>query len=129
VVNKRLIRYTFTAQDYETGLTINGSKITLNARGVVSSSDSLLTNYIISDTLRSLARQYAKEYVVTEQTEILTPGKSAKFNVLTFSEYTVTFEHPQYYTAVETLYVERPVEKIFRVTQSGALMKYDFIDE
>ena len=129
VVNKRLIRYTFTAQDYETGLTINGAKITLAANGMVSSPDSLLTHYIISDTLRSLALQYANEYVVTEQAEILTPGKDAKFNVLTFSEYTVTFEHPQYYTAVETLYVERPVEKIFRVTQLGALMKYDFIDE
>ncbi len=128
VVNKRLIRYSFSAQDYETGLTINGAKITIRAEGVVSSPDSLLTNYIISDTLRSLAIQNANEYVVTEQTEILMPEKSAKFNVLTFNEYTVTFEHPQYYTAVETLYVEKPVDKIFRVSQQGALYKYDFID-
>ncbi len=129
VVNKRLIRYSFSAQDYETGLTINGAEITLHAKGVVFSPDSLLGNYIISDTLRALAVRHTKEYVVHEQTKILTPDKDAKFNVLTFSEYTVTFEHPQYYTAVETLYVERPVEKIFRVTQLGALKKYDFIDQ
>ena len=129
VVNKRLLRYSFSAQDYETGLTINGAVITLRARGVVSSPDSLLSNYIISDTLRSLAIQNANEYVVTEQLLILAPGKKAKFNVLTFSDYTVTFEHPQYYTAVETLYVEKPVDKIFRVTQLGALKKYDFLDQ
>ena len=129
VINKRLIRYSFSAQDYETGLTINGAKITLRANGVVSSPDSLLTNYIISDTLRSLAIQNANEYVVTEQTQNLAPGGKAKFNVLTYSEYTVTFEHPQYFTAVETLYVEKPVDKIFLVTQLGALKKYDFLDQ
>jgi len=128
VINKRLLRYSFSAQDFETELTINGAKITLRARGMVSSPDSLLTNYIISDTLRSLAIQNADAYVVTEQTEKLSPGKKAKFNVLTFSEYTVTFEHPQYYTAVETLFVEKPIDKIFLVTQLGALKKYDFID-
>lgn len=129
VINKRLISYSFSAQDYETGLTINGSKITLRAYGTVFSPDSLLTNYIISDTLRSLAIQHAMEYVVKEQSQNLVPGKRAKFNVLTFSEYIVSFEHPQYSAAVETLYVERPVDKIFRVTQLGALKKYDFIDQ
>ena len=129
VVNKRLIRYSFTAQDYETGLTINGAKITLRGEGIVPSPDSLLTSYIVSDTLRTLAIQNTNEYVVTEQSEILAPDKDARFNVLTFSNYTVRFEHPQYHTAIETLYVERAVEKIFRVTQVGALKKYDFIDQ
>jgi len=129
VINKRLLRYSFSAQDYETGLTINGAMITLRASGVVFSPDSLLSNYIISDTLRSLAIQNADDYVVTEQSLNLAPGKKAIFNVLSFSDYTVTFEHPQYFTAVETLYVEKRIDKIFRVTQLGAFKKYDFIDQ
>ncbi len=129
VVNNRLLQLSFTAQDIETGLTINGSILTLRGVGSIASPDSLLKSFIIGDTLRALAVQNAKPYVMEEESKKLTPDGSIKFNVLNFSEYTITFEHPQYHSVTENLYIEKPLRKIFLVNQKGKSVKYDFIDQ
>jgi len=129
VVNKRLIKYSFTAQDYETGLNINGATFTLRGTGSVTTADSLLKSYILSDTLRAISLDYVEPYVVDEETKNLTPSGPVIFNVITFNEYTITFEHPQYHSVVENLYVEKPIKKIFRITQKSDPLKYDFIDQ
>jgi len=129
VVNRRLIQLSFTAQDIETGLTINGSTLTLRGVGSISSADSLLKSFIISDTLRALAVHNTKSYVIEEESKKLTPEGSVRFNVLNFSEYTITFEHPQYHSVTENLYIKKPLRKIFLVNQKGKSVKYDFIDQ
>lgn len=129
VVNRRLLQLSFTAQDIETGLTINGSILTLRGVGTIFSPDSLLKSYIISDTLRAIAVQNAKSYVIEEESKKLTPNGSVRFSVLKFSEYTITFEHPQYHSVTENLYIEKPLRKIFMVNQIGKAVKYDFIDQ
>ena len=129
VINRRLLRLSFTAQDIETGLTINGSILTLRGVGSISSPDSLLKSFIISDTLRAIAAQNAKSYVIEEESKKLTPEGAVRFNVLKFSEYTITFEHPQYHSVTENLYIEKPLRKIFMVNQIGKAVKYDFIDQ
>ena len=129
VVNRRLLQLSFTAQDIETGLTINGSTLTLRGVGSIASADSLLKSFILSDTLRALAVQNTKPYVIGEESKKLTPDGSVKFNVLNFSEYTITFEHPQYYSVTENLRIEKPLKKIFLVNQKGKSVKYDFIDQ
>lgn len=129
VVNRRLLQLSFTAQDIETGLTINGSILTLRGVGSISSPDSLLKSFIISDTLLAIAVQNAKSYVIGEESKKLTPKGSVRFDVLKFSEYTITFEHPQYHSVTENLYIEKPLRKIFMVNQIGKAVKYDFIDQ
>ena len=129
VVNRRLLQISFTAQDIETGLTINGATVTLRGVGNITTPDSLLKSFIISDTLRALSVQNTKPYVIEEESKTVTPEGSVKFNVINFSEYTITFEHPQYHSATENLYIEKPLRKIFLVNQKGKNVKYDFIDQ
>ena len=129
VVNSRLTTFSFTAEDYETGLTINGSTFTLRATSSIMSSDSLLKSFIVSDTLRALALKNVNHFVVDEETLKLKPGSNVKFPVINFSEYTITFEHPQYHTVVENLYAEKPIAKIFRVGKLKEAYRYDFLDQ
>ena len=129
VVNSRLTTFSFTAEDYETGLTINGATLTLRATSSIISSDSLLKSYIVSDTLRTIALKNVNHFVVDEESLTLKPGGSVKFPVINFSEYTITFEHPQYHTVVENLYVEKPIAKIFRVGKLTEAYRYDFLDQ
>ncbi|MCH8927841.1 MAG: hypothetical protein IIB39_03900 [Candidatus Marinimicrobia bacterium] len=129
VVNSRLTTFSFTAEDYETGLTINGATFTLRATSSIVSSDSLLKSYIVSDTLRAIALKSVNPFVIDKETLKLKPGNPVKFPVINFSEYTITFEHPQYHTVVENLYAEKPIAKIFRVGKLSEVYKYDFLDQ
>ena len=129
VVNSRLTTFSFTAEDYKTGLTINGATFTLRATSAIVSADSLLKSFIISDTLRVLALKNVNPFVIDEETMQLKPGSYVKFPVINFSEYTITFEHPQYHTVVENLYAEKPIAKIFLVGKSSEAFKYDFLDK
>lgn len=129
VVNSRLTTFAFTAEDYETGLTINGATFTLRATSAILSADSLLKSFIISDTLRARALENVNPFVVDEESKQLKPGRDVKFPVINFSEYTITFEHPQYHTVVENLYAEKPIAKIFKVGKSSEAFKYDFLDK
>jgi len=129
VINNRLTTFSFTAEDYETGLTINGATFTLRATSSILSADSLLKDYIISDTLRALAIENVNPFVIDKEKKQLKPGSVVRFPVINFSEYTITFEHPQYHTVVENLYAEKPIAKIFRVGMSSEAFKYDFLDQ
>jgi len=129
VVNTRLTTFSFTAEDYETGLTINGATLTLRATSAILSADSLLKSFIISDTLRAIALKNVDPFVIDIESMQLKPGRDVKFSVINFSEYTITFEHPQYHTVVENLYAEKPLAKIFKVGKSSEAFKYDFLDK
>ncbi|MCH8288947.1 MAG: hypothetical protein IID12_07565 [Candidatus Marinimicrobia bacterium] len=93
VVNRRLLQLSFTAQDIETGLTINGSILTLRGVGSISSPDSLLKSFIISDTLLAIAVQNAKSYVIGEESKKLTPKGGRYTPVITASGNSVSAQN------------------------------------
>lgn len=116
VVNPRLRLLRYSVEDFNTGFPIVGTEVTLEAAGDIAPVDTILAAYISQQNLREIAAEATEPFITTSEVQKQQPGAVMEFFVMSYENYRLKVNHPNYHPFEQTIYIEKNLDKIVRLT-------------